>query len=158
MSRLPSLGPRGEGWVVIQFGLIGAIFLAGLAGPSWEGTARVVSTVLGIGLVVAGLGLAVRGSWDLRAAITPLPYPRAEAELVETGVYARVRHPIYGGLLLAASGWSLATASVVALALTFGLWLFFEGKSRREERWLVERFPGYLAYRERTHRFMPWLG
>jgi len=158
MSRLPSLGPRGEGWVVIQFALIGAVVVAGIAGPAWGGALRVVSTIVGAGLVIAGLGLAARGSRDLRTAMTPLPYPRAEAELVEDGVYARVRHPIYGGLLLAASGWGLATASVVALALTVGLWLFFEGKSRREERWLVERFPGYPAYRERTHRFMPWLG
>lgn len=158
MSRLPSLGPRGEGWVVIQFALIGAILIAGLAGPTWDGALRVVSTVGGVGLIVAGLGLAARGSRDLQEALTPLPYPRTDAALVETGVYARIRHPIYGGLILAAIGWGLATASVPALGMTVGLWLFFEGKSRREERWLVERFPAYPAYRERTHRLIPWIG
>ena len=143
---------------MIQFVLIGAILVAGLAGPAWDGVARLISTIVGIGLVVAGLGLAARGGRDLQAALTPLPYPRAEAELVETGVYARIRHPIYGGLLVAATGWSLITASVVGIALTAVLWLFFEAKSRREESWLEQRFPGYAAYRERTHRLMPWLG
>jgi protein-S-isoprenylcysteine O-methyltransferase Ste14 len=39
--------------------------------------------------------------------------------------------------------------------LLFG---FFELKSRREEVWLVERYPGYVAYRERTRRLIPWIG
>jgi protein-S-isoprenylcysteine O-methyltransferase Ste14 len=34
----------------------------------------------------------------------------------------------------------------------------FDLKSRREEAWLLERFPEYEEYRERTpHRFVPWL-
>ncbi len=158
MSYLPKLGRRGEGWVVIQFVLIGAVLLAGFAGAAWDGPARIVGIVVGIALIVAGLVQAVRGSRDLRDALTPLPYPRAHASLVETGIYARVRHPIYGGLVIAAVGWGLATASVASLGLAVGLWLFFEAKSRREEAWLIERFPGYPAYRERTRRLMPWIG
>ncbi len=91
-------------------------------------------------------------------ALTPLPYPRDGAGLVETGVYARVRHPIYGGLVLAAFGWGLLAASPVAIALAAVLLGFFELKSRREEVWLAERFPGYPAYRERTRRLIPWIG
>ena len=158
MSHLPSLGRRGEGWVVIQFVLIGVVLLAGLAGPAWDGAARMLGVGVGIGLVVAGAIQAVRGSRDLRDALTPLPYPRDDAMLVETGIYARIRHPIYGGIVIAAVGWGLATASLAAFAATVGLWLFFEAKLRREEAWLAERFPGYAAYRDRTHRLTTWLG
>ncbi len=158
MIHLPDLGPRGEGWVVLQFTLLGGILLAGLAGPSWDGSARVIGNLVGVALVLSGLWLSARGGRDLRATLTPLPYPRDDARLVETGIYARIRHPIYGGLLIAAVGWGLLTASAAALGLTVVLLLFFEGKSRREELWLVERFPGYAAYRERTPRFMPWIG
>jgi protein-S-isoprenylcysteine O-methyltransferase Ste14 len=37
--------------------------------------------------------------------------------------------------------------------MLLGLWL--DAKARREERWLVDAFPGYAAYRRRTHRFVP---
>jgi protein-S-isoprenylcysteine O-methyltransferase Ste14 len=102
--------------------------------------------------------LAVRGVRDLRDALTPLPYPRDGAELVETGVYARVRHPIYGGLIMAAVGWGLVAASPISIVLAGVLFGFFQLKSRREEIWLTERYPGYPAYRERTRRLIPWIG
>lgn len=102
--------------------------------------------------------LASKGARDLRDALTPLPYPRAEAELVETGVYALVRHPIYGGLALTAGGWGLLTASPAALVAAAILFGFLELKSRREEAWLERRFSGYAAYRARTRRLIPWIG
>jgi len=158
MTRLPSLGPRGEGWVVIQGILLVAIAVAGALGPAWDGAIRVASSIPGGLLIAGGLILAVRGTRDMRQALTPLPYPRAGAELVETGVYGLVRHPIYGGLVLMAAGWGLLTASPAALAAAALLLLFFELKSRREEAWLEGRFAGYAAYRARTRRLIPWIG
>ena len=117
-SRLPDLGPRGEGWVLAQFILFVAIAAAGLrdialAGRvgSWGAAAALVGVVaIGVGLV-----LAVRGSLDLRAAFTPFPRPNADAPLIETGAYRLVRHPIYSGLVLAATGWSLVAGSIPAV-------------------------------------------
>jgi protein-S-isoprenylcysteine O-methyltransferase Ste14 len=158
MNRLPTLGSRGEGWVAIQFALFGAIAATGLLGPAWEGTIRLVTSVIGGALIVAGLALAARGIFDLRAALTVLPHPRPDAELVQTGVYRLARHPIYGGLVTAAFGWGLLAASPASLVLAAVLLAFFELKSRREEVWLVERFPEYPAYRARTRRLIPWIG
>jgi protein-S-isoprenylcysteine O-methyltransferase Ste14 len=152
------MGPRGEGWVAIQFVVLGTIAAAGLLGPAWDGMARIATSLIGLGLLAAGLVLAVRGLRDLSDALTPLPYPRDEAELVQTGVYARVRHPIYGGLIVGAFGWGCLTASPVAVVLAVVLLGFFQLKSRREEIWLVQKFPGYPAYRERTRRLIPWIG
>jgi protein-S-isoprenylcysteine O-methyltransferase Ste14 len=158
VTRLPTLGPRGEGWVVIQGILLVAIAAAGSLGPAWDGAIRVVTSVGGGLLVAAGFALAARGIRDLRDALTPLPYPRPDAEFVETGVYRLVRHPIYGGLVIMAAGWGLLTASPVALVGSVMLLGFFELKSRREEAWLERRFAGYPAYRARTHRLIPWIG
>jgi protein-S-isoprenylcysteine O-methyltransferase Ste14 len=158
VSRLPSLGPRGEGWLVAQIVLFWLIVATALLGPAWSGPLRLMTTVIGGGLIVAGGVLAFRGVRDLREAFTPLPHPRAGAELVESGIYTRVRHPIYGGVIVAATGWGLLTASVATVALAVLAAGFFDLKSRREEVWLVERYPGYAAYRERTRRFIPWLG
>lgn len=157
MSNLPSLGPRGEGWVAIQFVLIGAIGLAALAGPSWGDPARSATTFVGFALAIVGLGMAALGLRDLGSNLTPLPYPRDEARLVDTGIYARVRHPIYGGIIVGAMGWGLATASGVALLLAVVLFGFFMLKSRREEAWLSARFPDYAEYRRRTRALIPYL-
>jgi len=155
---MPSLGSRGEGWVLIQGVLLVLVAAAGWSlGPDWSGPARIVGVVVGIALIAGGIVLAVRGVADLGRAMTPLPRPREDAELVETGVYALVRHPIYGGLMLAAFGWAVAKASIVAVVLAAGLATFFQLKSTREERWLELRYPGYAAYRARTRRFIPWL-
>ena len=59
--------------------------------------------------------------------------------------------------MLAAVGWSIATASPLALVPTVVLGLLFDAKSRREEAWLTERLPGYAAYRARTRKFVPGL-
>ncbi len=144
--------------MAIQGLLLAATAAAGLLGPSWAGAIRVATSVGGTVLIAAGLVLAARGMRDLRDALTPLPYPRADTDLVETGVYAFVRHPIYGGLVVMAAGWGLLTASPAALTAAVILLGFFELKSRREEAWLERQFPGYPAYRSRTRRLIPWIG
>ena len=157
-TRIPSLGPRGEGWVVIQFVLFGLIALAPVLVPARvPEAAQQVLSLLGLFVLVVGLGIAVKGLVDLREALTPLPHPRAGAELVERGVYGRVRHPIYGGIVLGATGWSLATGSLAALVMSGVLLLFFRLKSAREEVWLRQHYPSYEAYARRTKRMIPFV-
>lgn len=155
--RLPDLGPRGEGWFLIQVVILGAIAVAGTFGPAWSGVPRALAAVMGVVLTGAGGLLAVRGLVDLGGNVTPFPKPSAAARLVDTGAYGRVRHPIYGGLILGGIGWGLLTASPASLAATVILAAFFDLKSRREEAWLIERFDGYARYRDRTRRLLPWL-
>ena len=154
---LPDLGPRGEGYVAIQVVLFVAIALAGLLGPAWSGPVRVATDTLGGVLIVGGGVLALRGVLDLGDSLTVVPRPRDRSTLVQRGAYALVRHPIYGGLVLAAVGWGLATASPLAIAAGLVLGVFFDLKSRREEGWLEERYADYPAYRSRTRRLIPWL-
>src|SRR5512143_4051331 len=89
MRALPTLGPRGEGWVLIQGVLLVLVAAAGWSlGPDWSGPLRLVGIVIGISLIAGGLVLAIRGGVDLGGALTPLPRPRDDAALVDTGVYA----------------------------------------------------------------------
>ena len=158
MSRLPSLGPRGEGWVVIQFVILGLIAVAGFAGGGgWVRETRFATTVVAAFLLVAGGVLALKGILDLSDSLTPLPHPRDGASLVDTGSYALVRHPIYGGLVIGSIGWALLTASILALLGAMLLLGFFRLKSEREEAWLAQRYPGYTAYRARTRRMIPFI-
>lgn len=68
-----------------------------------------IETLLGPGLVVAGLGAIALGVLDLGAGnLTPFAAPVEDNELKTTGAFAYVRHPIYGGLLVAATGLGVA--------------------------------------------------
>lgn len=157
-SRIPSLGPRGEGWVALQALLLLLIVAAGLgASDAWAGPAALVGAIGGVSLIVPGGVLAVRGVLDLGRGLTPMPRPRDGSQLVQAGAYQLARHPIYGGLTFAAAGWGLLMASPLALVLSVVLLGFFDLKSRREEVWLTERYPDYAAYRDRTRRLIPGL-
>lgn len=156
-QTLPDLGPRGEGWVALQFVIFGAIFGGGLIGTAWSAPYRLPAAALGVALMAVGAWLALRGLFDLRESLTVFPRPRDGARLVEQGSYGLVRHPIYGGLVLGGLGWGLAMAAPVSLAASLFLAAFFDLKSRREEAWLEERFAGYAAYRARTRKLIPWL-
>lgn len=159
-SRLPALGPRGEGWVAAQFVLFAVLAVAGLADlgsrPPGSESAWFVTSV-GLAAIASGALVAGRGVWDLRTSLSPFPRPLAGAPLVSTGAYRLIRHPIYSGLLLGAVGWGLVTGSGLAIAVTGLLFLLFAGKSRREEAWLAEVHPGYRAYQRRTKRLIPWI-
>lgn len=144
--------------MVLQFALLGLLAAAGIfGGGAWDGPLAGLASLLGLALLLSGGLLVGRGLLDLGRNLTPVPRPRDDAQLVETGVYAYVRHPIYSGLLVGALGWGLLVASPVTLLLAVGLGVFFDLKSRREEVWLSGRYPGYAMYMARTRRLIPWL-
>jgi protein-S-isoprenylcysteine O-methyltransferase Ste14 len=154
---LPSLGPRGEGWVVIQIALFGAILAAGLFGDRWPLQGRVPRLVAAALIGAAGAWLTGGGIHALGESITPMPRPHRHGELKRRGVYSRVRHPIYGGVMLLALAWSLFS-SPWALLPTTALAILLAMKARLEEHWLRERYPDYPEYARRvSHRFLPYV-
>jgi protein-S-isoprenylcysteine O-methyltransferase Ste14 len=106
-------------------------------------------------MVVAGGGIAARAMIELGPSLTVLPRPRPRGVLVKSGPYGRVRHPIYAGLIVAATGWAMLRMSGLHLVLAAVLAAWVYGKARREEAFLQERFPEYAAYRARTPRLIP---
>ena len=160
MSRsrdVPSFGPRGEGWVALQVVVLAGVALAVLFGPRWAPPRALAVLGAFAGAIGVTLMMSALLSLQQAGALTPFPRPlEGEREPLMGGPYALVRHPIYGGLLLvvaAVSVWfPLALAPLVLLATIFRL------KSALEERWLLERYPGYTSYRERVrHRLVPYV-
>ena len=131
------------------------IVAAGIAGPGWPAAATSLRLVSGIAIGIAGWVLLVAGVVGLGSSLTPFPKPSEGSTLRMSGAYRLVRHPIYGGSMLVALGWSLLS-SPLALFATAILALLFELKSRHEESMLVVRFPEYEAYQRRVRwRFVP---
>jgi len=126
--RIPALGPRGEGWVVAQLALGALIVSVGIAGPEWSSTAKTALLVAGIGIGIAGLALLTTGVVALGSSLTPFPKPSVHSTLRSGGAYRLVRHPIYGGLLLLAIGWSVLL-SPIALVVTALLAVVLELKA-----------------------------
>lgn len=153
-------GTRGEWYVIVQFVLFALIAVSPWMAPGasgWRKPWTVVGAWAGVVLLLVGVALAVGGAMKLGNNLTALPYPKDGSELVKQGPYAIVRHPIYSGLLLGAFGWGLLWNAWPTLALAAALFVLFDIKSRREERWLCERYPEYAEYQRRTKRLIPWV-
>jgi protein-S-isoprenylcysteine O-methyltransferase Ste14 len=138
--------------------LLVAVGLSAVVGLEWPEALELPLRILAVATIAAGLALVFAGSAQMGSAMTPLPKPRAGAALRASGVYGLVRHPIYGGVILVALGWTLLFATPLGLVLTLVLAVLLELKARREEAWLLERHPEYEAYRARTpRRLLPWI-
>lgn len=156
-TRVPSLGPRGEGWVALQAVLFVAMAVCGLRGPRWPRPTGPLRMIVAAALLAAGLAIFAGGSVRLGRLLTPFPRPRHPGELRRTGVYGLVRHPLYGGVFLVSFAWAFLTspAALVPAVLTLP---FFELKRRREEAWLREDHEDYEAYsRAVPRRFIPFV-
>jgi protein-S-isoprenylcysteine O-methyltransferase Ste14 len=153
-------GERGE-WLVagqivlMLLVLLGPRHLPGApAAPIFSGHVAFFS---GCVLILSGTGLFLAAILRLGPALTPLPYPKADAPLVQSGPFALVRHPIYSGGLAVSAGIALATDGWLTWLYVAALFLLLDVKSRREETWLVGKFPDYRAYRRRVRKLIPFV-
>ncbi len=156
-SRLPALGRRGEGWVALQVALVAAAVGAGIAGADWPPAGSAWLAAAGGLAALSGAVLLVGGGAGLGRQLTPFPKPVAEGALKNGGVYRLVRHPMYGGALLAVLGWALVSSPLALVPLGLAA-AFLEAKRRREEAWLLEQHPDYAEYQRRVpRRFIPFV-
>lgn len=151
---------RGEWYVLLQT-VIFAIIALGPFGidirPDLPTAARAGAFVVGFALGGAGFLLAMAGLFDLGRNLSIFPHPKADAELVVGGAYSFVRHPIYSGLIVGAVGWALINTSVMTLLYAGILFVFFDVKSRREERHLTLKFPRYVQYKRLVPKLIPFV-
>lgn len=153
-------GSRGEWLVVIQVVLMALVFFGprnAFGFPRWSSPSPHLFTAVGLILMALGGILFCAGIFRLGRSLTPLPYPREQAQLATTGAYGIVRHPMYGGGLILALGWALIARSWLTLGYVIVLFLFADVKSRREERWLSEKFPEYSNYKKKVRKLIAYI-
>ena len=151
---------RGELFVIAQFIVFGLVALAPRTLsclPEWSIFWQQAGRLVGALLLTSGFMLAVAGTINLGRKLTPFICPKGGAVLLERGAYSIVRHPIYTGLLLMAFGWGLCVHGWLTLGYGMMLFVIFDLKSRREEVFLRQTFPGYPAYARRVKRLIPFI-
>jgi protein-S-isoprenylcysteine O-methyltransferase Ste14 len=112
---------------------------------------------LGIVLFALGLGFAIWARVHIgRNWGTPMTQ-KDDPELVTTGPYRLVRHPIYSGILVAGVGTAVALSWQWLIAVVLA-GVYFVYSATVEERYLTERFPQtYPAYKHSTKMLVPFV-
>jgi protein-S-isoprenylcysteine O-methyltransferase len=149
-------------WAAIGVGNAAGVLLHRVRGP-WIPSSPTPILGIGLGLLLAGLALRLTAILTLRRFFTTRVTIHHEHELIRHGVYRRVRHPSYTGLLMAFLGMGLAFVA-------YGCWLSFFAllapvlaalgyRISVEERAMREAFgAAYVEYCRRTNRLVPWVG
>lgn len=125
-----------------------------------RGHAAGISPLLGLGgVVLCALGIAfaiyarvhLGRNWGM-------PMTRKEnPELVSSGPYAYVRHPIYTGILVAVFGSAIGTSPFWLIPFAL-LGIYFVYSARSEEKLMLEQFPEqYPQYMRRTKMLVPFV-
>lgn len=154
-------GERGEYLVLLQgVLLIGFVLLPVYRPTEWHMNSPTLFYLrwgIGIPLGLIAAIFIVKGLLDLGKNLTPLPYPKPDGQLVQSGIYSLVRHPLYSGLIFAAFSWTIFQLSLSHLIATAILFVFFDVKSQKEEAWLTEKYPEYSEYQQRVKKLIPGL-
>jgi protein-S-isoprenylcysteine O-methyltransferase Ste14 len=113
---------------------------------------------IGVVVVAAGLGFTVWARVELGRNWSGIVTVKQDHELIRSGPYRWVRHPIYTGLLGGFLGSAIARdewRGVLAVVIVFlALWR----KLRLEERWMEETFgDAYRRYRSEVKALLPFL-
>jgi protein-S-isoprenylcysteine O-methyltransferase Ste14 len=158
--RREPLGPR---LLYVLTGVIGAVLLASHGLP-WSALMNLrlwprseLSYWIGLAVLLAGVAFAVWARVHLGSNWSGTVTVKEDHELIRTGPYRYVRHPIYTGLISGVIGTAICSgtlrAALGAAIITVALWL----KSRTEERFMRATFPGqYQKYCEEVPALVPF--
>ncbi|MFC1591351.1 methyltransferase family protein [Thermodesulfobacteriota bacterium] len=160
--RPPETVKKDWGYIIMTPVVVGLfplqpVFLPslGLYPAAWWG---LVVQILGVVMIIAGSiinycsRIHLAQYYDRYGGVLP------DHQVVESGPYAYVRHPIYSSYYLIVAGLVLVNPSAVTLVMLIFICFDFTHHARRDEKALCESLPGYADYMQRTPRFVPRLG
>jgi protein-S-isoprenylcysteine O-methyltransferase Ste14 len=131
-----------------HYGWLGVRFVPATPGVEW----------IGVLLTVAGVAIAFWARWHLGANWSGVVTLKEGHELIRTGPYRTIRHPIYTGILLALLGTAVSLGEVRGLMAVAIAWLSFYSKARREESFLAQEFgSAFTEHQRHTGMFLPKL-
>ena len=129
------------------------LYLVGFVSPI---SGNVPLIVLAVALCFFGIALAIWARLHLGRNWSPAPALKEEHELVTSGPYRLIRHPIYTGIILAMLGSALASPAWLVVLVIFTV--MFVWRVHVEEKLMMQQFPDtYPQYKKRTWALVPYV-
>ena len=137
------------------FVMVGPLFISPLIPQNRFTINKYISLPIGILLFVLGWILGISALFKFGT----IPAIRKKSNLITTGVYRVVRHPIYSGTIIAVLGWTILLKSIISIVYFPFLFLLYFWAIVVEERILIEQYGDqYLDYKkEVTKRLIPFI-
>ena len=105
------------------------------------------SYFLGILIIKIAFIIILVSIKDLGRNLSPFPRPIKNSNLVTTGIYRFMRHPMYYSLIFISFGVFIIKLSIYYLFLSISLVLIIKLKIALEEQYLNNKFKNYLLYK-----------
>ncbi len=161
LNRMKKREPAGE--LLVRVLLLGiAVLLLDRSLPIWGVLNRRFIPYsdaveeIGAALTCLGIGFAIWARYHIGRYWSSTVSLRADHQLIRTGPYAHIRHPIYTGILLAILGTGLAVGKYRALVAFVIMLAGFAWKASREEALLSGEFgPAFEEHKRVTGFFLP---
>ena len=167
VSLLPERGWRKYPlWMQIALMVVGLLICIPLFYYGWvplfkiAGNTKTILKVVGLIIYLAGFGFTLWARrtlgkyWGLSTSLDVKLFD--EHQLIQSGPYAFVRHPMYFGAWTFMFGLLLLYPTWTILILLVSMLTAFSGRARREEVALAERFgDSWVEYKQRTWFIIP---
>ena len=167
VSLLPERGGRKYPlWMQIALMVVGLLICIPLFYYGWvplfkiAGNTKTILKVVGLIIYLAGFGFTLWARrtlgkyWGLSTSLDVKLFD--EHQLIQSGPYAFVRHPMYFGAWIFMFGLLLLYPTWTILILLVSMLTAFSGRARREEVALAERFgESWVEYKQRTWFIIP---
>ena len=106
-----------------------------------------LSYLVGVLIIIFAFMILLVAIKDLGRNLSPFPRPLNNSNLVTTGIYRFMRHPIYYALIFISFGVFITKLSIYYLLLSISLCLVIKFKIVLEEQYLNNKFKNYLLYK-----------
>lgn len=136
-------------FVIIQF----SMFIVLLIQVNPAAISLPIIALAGVGVLIGLVAMLHMKSGN----IAILPRPKDDAELITSGIYSYIRHPMYSSIFVFFLAVMLTNPTVLTGVMYGMLVVTLYLKSRAEEVYLAEQFTGYVHYRTQSKRFIPWI-
>ena len=106
-----------------------------------------LSYLVGFLIIIIALIILLVAIKDLGRNLSPFPRPINNSNLVTTGIYRFMRHPMYYSLIFISIGVFIIKLSIYYLFLLISLSLIIKFKIALEEQYLNNKFKNYVLYK-----------
>ena len=106
-----------------------------------------LSYLVGVLIIIIAFIIMLVAIKDLGKNLSPFPRPTNNSNLVTTGIYRFMRHPMYYSLIFISFGVFITKLSIYYLFLSTSLYLIIKLKIALEEQYLKNKFKNYFLYK-----------